>query len=102
MTKKAVKRSLKRSKLLWVVAFIVFATLVLIAASLIPIEKMSYSAGCRSNDNRLSLILDGQQTVSQAREKIEKMNQEREEKRKRLSPLSDGCSPGLSYTVYVL
>lgn len=99
MTKKITKKSLKWPKVILLVAFTVLG--LILAARQIPLERISYSGGCRSTDNRLSLILDGQGKVSRAREEVEKMNREREERQNKYPGLSDGCSPGLSYSVYI-
>ena len=95
---KNVRKSLKWPKVvlpLTVIALIIFA------AGQIPIEKMRYGGGCRSKNNRLSLILDGQEKINNARENVAKMNHDRQERSKLYPMLSDGCSPGLSYTVYI-
>ena len=96
---KNVKKSLKWSRVLLPLALVVL--IVIFVAGQIPIEKMRYSGGCPSGDNRLSLILDGQEKISKAREEVNKMNLDRQERRKKYPALSDGCGPGLSYAVYI-
>jgi hypothetical protein len=99
MAKGNVKKSLNWLKVLLLLATV--ALIVIFSARQIPIEEIRYSGGCGSEDIRLSLILDGQEKVSKAREEIKKMNLDRQERRNALPGLSDGCSPGLSYAIYI-
>lgn len=102
MAKKSVKEYIKRPRG-WMLLVVVLSAFILITFfTQIPIERMRYSGGCPSKDNRLSLILDGQQKVQQAREKIDQMNSKREERLRSNPILEGGCSQGLSYAVYIL
>lgn len=89
-----------RLLLLLILAFFVLAGMSI--TSLIPTERMRYSGGCPSKDIRLSLVLDGQKKINEAREKIEKMNRERQERHSKYPGLSEGCGAGVSYAVYLL
>lgn len=96
---KNVKKSLLWSRLVPPLTFAVL--IVILVVGQIPIERMRYSGGCISKDKRLSLVLDGPEKIIKAREEVNKMNLDRQERHKKYPALMVGCDLGLSYAVYI-